>query len=96
MKLTSANVGQTLGHLDAKVVPYDHPVNEQLVSLFGNHTFFLDQSGLKIVEPEESREDGVVTGRVIKVAKWADGTRTSLAPHDREVTEIIVPLEQAA
>ena len=96
MKLTSADVGQTLNHLDAQVVPGDHPVNAKLVSLFGDHTFFLDRSGLNIIEPADSTDDGMATGRVIKVAKWTDETRSSLAPHDREVTEIIVPLRDAA
>jgi hypothetical protein len=96
MKLTSTNVDQTLNHLDAQVVPGDHPVNAKLVSLFGDHTFFLDRSGLNIVEPADFAGDGVVTGRVIKVAKWTDETRSSLSPHDREVTEIVVPLSDAA
>jgi hypothetical protein len=96
MKLTSTNVDQTLNHLEAQVVPNDHPVNAELVSLFGDHTFFLDQIGLKIIEPVDSADSGIVTGRVIKLAKWTDGTLSSLAPHDREVTEIVVPLSDAA
>lgn len=96
MKLASVNVDQTMSHLEAQVVPDDHPVNERLVSLFGDHTFFLNQSGLNIVEPAEPGEDGAVTGRVIKLATWTDGSRTSLAPHEREVTEVIVPLSDVA
>ncbi|MDH7799710.1 MULTISPECIES: hypothetical protein [unclassified Beijerinckia] len=99
MKLASANVDQAMSHLDAQVVPDDHPVNERLVSLFGDHTFFLNQSGLNIVEPAEPVEpgdDGALTGRVIKLATWTDESRTSLAPHEREVTEVVVPLSDVA
>jgi hypothetical protein len=38
----------------------------------------------------------MTSGRVIKVAKWTNETRSSLAPHDREATEIVVPLGDAA
>lgn len=96
MKLTTANVDQTLNRFDAKVVPEDHPVAERLITLFGEHTFFLDRSGLSIVEPAEAPEGDVVSGRVIKLAKWTDASRTSLTPHDPEVTQIVVPFSHAA
>ena len=51
MKLTSAQVERTLGQIEARAIPDDHPVVSQLNDLFGEHTFFLDSNGLNIVEP---------------------------------------------
>jgi len=47
MKLNSAQVQQTLGQFEARVIPDEDPVIAQLNELFGEHTFFLDQHGLK-------------------------------------------------
>ena len=51
MKLTSAQVTQTLNQFPAHVIPDDHPLVPQLSNLFGDYTFFLDNDGLSIVEP---------------------------------------------
>src|SRR6266851_5226800 len=54
MKLTSAQVERTLTQFEAQAIPDHHPVVPQLKNLFGEHTFFLDDSGLNIVEPAGS------------------------------------------
>lgn len=51
MKLTSAQVKQTVNQLGAQVLPDEHPAMPQLNSMFGEHTFFVDESGLKVLEP---------------------------------------------
>ena len=53
MKLTSAQVKETLSQLPCQVIPGSHPVVPQLNRLFGKHTFFIDDQGLNIVEPEQ-------------------------------------------
>src|SRR5947199_7780988 len=39
MKLTSAQVKQTIHQLGAQVLPDEHPAMPQLSSMFGEHTF---------------------------------------------------------
>ena len=56
MKLNSAQVQRTLGQFEARVIPDEAPVIAKLNELFGEHTFFLDQHGLSIVEPVEAAE----------------------------------------
>ena len=46
MKLNSTQVKQTLSQFDAEVLSDSHPAVPQLNDLFGDHTFFLDGSGL--------------------------------------------------
>ncbi|MGA7974959.1 MAG: hypothetical protein WCA36_19365 [Pseudolabrys sp.] len=92
MKLSSALVERTLTQVDAQAIPDNHPVIPQLNSLFGDHTFFLDGNGLKIVEP--AADDGVQKGQVVKIAGWQDADRTSLVPHEPEPTEVVISLEE--
>jgi hypothetical protein len=93
MKLNSALVDRTLSQYDAQAIPENHPVASQLSSLFGAHTFFLDANGLTIVEPTGQSDAGSQTGKVVKLAGWSDDNRTSLAPHEPEVTDVVVVLE---
>jgi hypothetical protein len=92
MKLTTAQVERTLSQFEAQAIPDDHPVVPQLNRLFGNHTFFLDGSGLNIVEPAESVAAGADAGLVVNLANWSDPNLTSLAPHDPEPTDVVVVL----
>ena len=91
MRLTSEQVERTLNQFEAQAIPDDHPVAAQLNDLFGDHTFFLDSTGLNVVEPTDATEEGE-TGKVVNLANWADESLTRLAPHPPEVTEIVVVL----
>jgi hypothetical protein len=96
MKLSSESIDRTLTQFNAKPVPNDHPVVEQLRDNFGDHTFFLARNGLHIVEPGEPYPSGAPTGRVVKLASWSDAGKTSLVPHDWVFTDIVVALDEAA
>lgn len=94
MKLNSALLERTLNQFDAQAIPENHPVVGQLNTLFGDHTFFLDASGLNIVEPAGASDNGVETGKIVKLAGWSDEKRTSLAPHEPAPTDVIVLLDE--
>ena len=93
MKLSSTQVKQTLNQFDAEVLPDDHPAIAQLNNLFGVHTFFLDGSGLKVLEPTGTPEMEAQSGEVVSLADWSDATLTSLKPHKPELTGVVVVLE---
>ena len=78
MKLTSAQVERTLGQIEARAIPDDHPVVSELNDLFGEHTFFLDSNGLNIVEPVELAQTGV---DFAKIVNSRTGTPTSVWSH---------------
>jgi len=90
MKLNSTQVEQTLSKLNAEVLADDHPAVTQVTKMFGDHTFFLDGSGLKILEPGEVPERGPQFGEVVSLAHWSDATLTSLRPHEPEPTGMTV------
>ncbi|HLW90028.1 MAG TPA: hypothetical protein VKS78_01845 [Roseiarcus sp.] len=96
MRLTNANIDRVLTQFDARPIPPDHPLSERLNTVFGEHTFFLDGHGLKIVEPEAPDEAGPEMGRVVKLASWIDEGQTKLAPHEWEFTDEVVLLGKAA
>lgn len=90
MKLNATQVKQTLTQMDAHVLPDNHPVVTQLTSMFGDHTFFLDDRGLNVLEPAEAPEQGMESGEVLNLADWTDASLTSLTPHEPESTGTIV------
>jgi hypothetical protein len=90
MKLNAALVERTLSQFEAKVIPDGHPAIPKLSEMFGEHTFFLDESGLSVVEPALPVEDGKLVGKVVSLASWSDDTLTSLVPHRPEPTDIVV------
>ena len=93
MKLSSTQLKQTLSQFDAEVLPDNHPAVPQLNNLFGNHTFFLDTRGLKVLEPTGAPETEAQSGEIVSLADWSDGTLTSLRPHEPEMTGVVVVLE---
>ncbi len=94
MKLTSTRVADAAKQIDARAIPDTGPTARSFIELFGDHTFFLDDDGLSIVEVETDGD--LALGRVVKLAKWVDEGRTVLAPHPREVTNIVVALGKNA
>jgi hypothetical protein len=90
MKLNSTQVKQTLSQMNAHVLPEDHPAVTQLTDVFGDHNFFLDEGGLKVLEPNETPEAELQSGEVLSLADWTDATLTSLKPHAPEPTGTVV------
>ena len=93
MKLNATQVKQTLNQFDAQVLPDDHPAVAQLNNLFGDHTFFLDGGGLKVLEPVEAPEAKAQAGEVVSLADWSDSELTRLMAHEPEPTGEIVVFE---
>jgi hypothetical protein len=92
MKLTSAQIERTLTQFQGEAIPDSHPVIPQLNSLFGEHTFFLDNRGLSIVEPTEPAGSGAQSAKVVNVANWSDANPNRLEPHEPEPTDVVVTL----
>lgn len=92
MKLSAKQTERTANQIGAQPVPEDHPVVPQLTQIYGDHTFFLDKEGLDIVEAAEPKTASVPTGRVVKIASWADAQHTTLATHEPMQTDMVVQL----
>jgi hypothetical protein len=93
MKLTSAQVRDTLTQYQGQPIPEDHQLVPPLNERYGDHTFFLDDNGLNIVEPDSGPVSAPSqAARVINLASWSDANRTKLVAHEPEPTEMLVEL----
>ena len=92
MRLSPALVETTLSQFEAQAIPENHPAIPELNRLFGDHTFFLDGSGLHIVEPTVGDDESRQSANVVKLASWNDAERTSLAAHEPEPTDVMIEL----
>ena len=92
MKLSAALVRQTLSQFDARAMPVTHPAVSKLSELYGDHTFFLNDNGLNIIEPVDSNDGVTSTAKVVNLANWKDTNQTSLAPHNPVPTSKIIVL----
>jgi hypothetical protein len=91
MKLNSQMVDRTLSQIDAEAISEDHPMVPKLKTMFGDHTFFINASGLSIIEPLKERPQ---RGTLLNVAKWHDKEDGALIAHDEpESTDVTVELE---
>jgi len=90
MRLTPVLVERTLSQFEAQAIPDNHPMIPQLYEIFGDHTFFLDDNGLNIVEPAEPTQAGGQAGKVVNLADWSDAN--GLAAHDPEPTDLVIVL----
>jgi hypothetical protein len=90
MRLNPTLVEKTLNQFEAQAIPENHPAIPELNRLFGDHTFFLDNNGLHIVEPAANDERGIQSGNVVKLASWNDAERTSLAAHEPQPTNVTI------
>jgi hypothetical protein len=95
MRLNETQVKQTLKQMDAQVLPDDHPAARELNELFGDHTFFVDASGLKVLESPGPRGAEAQTGSVVSLANWTDETSRTLRTHEPAPTGEVIVLVQS-
>jgi hypothetical protein len=97
MKLNTGQVARTMSQLQVEALPEDHPLVPQLNRIFGDHTYFLDGSGLNILEPAAAALEvppssiGEV-GVLVNVANWTDSNPPKLEVHEPELTNTKVAL----
>ncbi|CEJ15562.1 hypothetical protein [Phreatobacter sp. AB_2022a] len=92
MNLAPGQKQRALELYEAQVVPDHAAVMPQLVSLFGPHTFFVNDAGLSIVEPFEADGAEREAVQVVRLARWGDDEHTSLIPHAPERTDTVLQL----
>ena len=93
MKLYSELLVRAVRQLRADPIPDEHSVVPQLKNVYGDHTFFIGDDGLHIVESGDRNEIGEpTTGNVVRIARSSDAGRSSLALHQRVPIGIIITL----
>ena len=90
MKLDSDMIERALDQFEAEALPDDHPAVSKLNQVFGDHTFFVDDEGLHIIEPAV---DGELVGQVVTVARWDGPSHSALTLQEPEAADIVIDLE---
>ncbi|WP_338310922.1 hypothetical protein [Bradyrhizobium sp. TM239] len=94
MKLNEAQITKTLSQFRAQVLAEDHPAVAQFRELFGQHTFFLDASGLYVLELLEVPGMEAAEGEVISLADWSDTDLRKLTTHRPVPTGVVIRLQE--
>lgn len=94
MKLTDQQISQIKEQIGAEPVPAQSPATETLAQHFGEHTFYVDESGLHFFETVEAQpESGPCQVQPVRVATWTNEKRDALAPHDPVVGATVVDID---
>jgi hypothetical protein len=95
MRLSAAQVEIAATQLNAEAIPENHPLIPKLNELFGDHTFFLDNHGLSVVEQATEESATPSANRkavVVNLANWTDSVPPKLEAHEPELTDSVVTL----
>ena len=89
MKLTTEQTQHVASQLQAQAIPDEHPSTDQLRQVIGDHTFFLDDSGLHIVEQGTAPNGAEPRVAALQVASWSQDTDGQLHLHEPQVTQAV-------
>jgi len=96
MKLTTEQVGAIERQTGAIPIPDDNPASEALTEVFGDHTFYADQSGLHVLEPVEIEEAEGPHAEVIQIAEWTTDDKDELQPIEPQRSGAVLGLDDSA
>ena len=91
MKLSSAQIAAVATSTGANPVPEDSPAMDQLKEAVGDHTFYVDQEGLLVLEDTETAA-GPEELEVVRVGQWADEQRQTMGVIPPQPTGQVIDL----
>lgn len=94
MKLTDYQVKAVEENTGLQPIPEDNPAMSQLKENFGDHTFYVDDRGLYVLErPQEEQEEEKATA--VQIASWTDENRNALQAHEPQATDAVFDLKRS-
>jgi hypothetical protein len=94
MKLNEVQISKTLAQFRAQVLAENHPAIAHLCETFGQHTFFLDERGLHVLELLEVPGMEAQEGEMVSLADWSDEGFTKLTTHEPEPTGFVIRFKE--
>jgi hypothetical protein len=91
MKLNDEQVKAVEEHTGLQPIPEDNPAMTQLKQNFGEHTFYVDDRGLYVLETAAD-DDQQTHATAVQVASWTDENRTALQAHEPQATDAVFKL----
>lgn len=80
MKLNAEQIAAVKQQTDADPIAEDNPVTPKLREAFGDHTFYVGETGLLVPERIDSTNSQSEPAEMMQVAIWANEERGSLQP----------------
>lgn len=80
MKLTEEQIRIATDNLGFSVIGQDHQSQPKLEEAFGEHTFFINDSGLFVFAAQDEKKEDPKTARLFVVAAWSDDDQQQLSP----------------
>ena len=92
MKLSSAQIAAVEQATGANPLPEEEPAQAKLAEALGDHTFYVDQQGLVILESPEAAATPEDTLEIVRVGRWVEGNEQQLALTPAERTGQVLDL----
>ena len=92
MKLSSAQIAAVEKATGANPLPGEDPATAKLSEALGEHTFYVDQQGLVILESPEAAATPDDTLEIVRVGRWVEGEQQQLALTPAERTGQVLEL----
>ena len=92
MKLSTAQIAAVEQATGANPIPGEDPANAKLAEALGEHTFYVDQQGLVILESPEAAATPEDTLEIVRVGRWVEGEQQQLALTPAERTGQVLDL----
>ncbi|GAB4392976.1 MAG: hypothetical protein Tsb0032_10660 [Kiloniellaceae bacterium] len=96
MKLNANQIAAVKQDLSADPLEEQNPAMGALRKAFGDHTFYVGDEGLFVVEPVEDEKHPGEPAQLILVAAWSDDSKKALQPVPPQETETVVDLAAVA
>lgn len=93
MKLTEAQIAIVRREANVEPIPADHGFAADLAQRFGDHTFYLGNGGLYILEPFGLPVPDAEPAVFVRVAAWVDSSHSQLKTIPPERVEHAVDLK---
>lgn len=91
MKLSDDQVKAVEEQTGLQPIPEDNPAMPQLKENFGEHTFYVDDRGLYVLETAEN-DESQNHATAVQIASWTDDNRNALQAHEPQATDAIFKL----
>jgi hypothetical protein len=88
MKLTLEQTQHVADQLQGQAIPEEHPNTPQLREAIGDHTFFLNNDGLHIVEPPAEEATGE-DASALRIASWSRDQEGQLFLHEPQPAQAV-------
>lgn len=92
MKLTIEQIEGIRDQAGIDPIPQTEAVIDVLQHHFGDHTFYVDEEGLRVWESIDDEQAATEKLQAYRVASWADEEKNALVPHDPIPMDSVVEL----